>query len=206
MSERLGPVAFGRKQQMVFLGRDLGEQRDYSEHVGELIDDEIRRFLDEGFARASAILRAHRDVLERLAQALIGQETLDAAALERVFGGPAQQSWPAPERRGTCRKRVATRTRTSPRSRQWKTRVRRRSNRGSPRERRRTLNAVRKQGDRRLRRRQVLTQGPARCWCHLLIPRDRLQPSCRADAERDRRGEALWLMFASRRPVRPRLQ
>jgi cell division protease FtsH len=74
---------------MIFLGRDLGEQRDYSQHVGELIDDEIRRFLDDGFARASAILRAHRDVLERLAQALIGQESLDAAALERIFGGPA---------------------------------------------------------------------------------------------------------------------
>jgi cell division protease FtsH len=89
MSERLGPVAFGRKQQMVFLGRDIGEQRDYSQHVGELIDDEIRRFLDEGFARASTILRAHLDLLDRLAHALIGQESLDASALERIFSAPA---------------------------------------------------------------------------------------------------------------------
>jgi len=86
MSERLGPVAFGRKHQMIFLGRDIGEQRDYSQHVGELIDEEVRRFLDEGFARACAILRAHLDLLERLARELIGQESLDASALERIFG------------------------------------------------------------------------------------------------------------------------
>jgi cell division protease FtsH len=85
MSERLGPVAFGRKRRMIFLGRDIGEQRDYSEHVGELIDDETRRFLDEGFARACAILQAHLDVLERLARELIGHESLDAPALERIF-------------------------------------------------------------------------------------------------------------------------
>jgi cell division protease FtsH len=91
MSERLGPVAFGRKHQMIFLGRDIGEQRDYSQHVGELIDDEVRRFLDEGFARACAILRAHLDLLERLARELIGQESLDASALERIFG-PAEPS------------------------------------------------------------------------------------------------------------------
>ncbi len=89
MSKLLGPVAFGRKQQMIFLGRDIGEQRDYSQHVGELIDDEIRRFLDEGFVRASTILRAHLDVLDRLAHALIDQESLDASALERIFSGSA---------------------------------------------------------------------------------------------------------------------
>jgi cell division protease FtsH len=85
MSERLGPVAFGRKHQMIFLGRDIGEQRDYSQHVGELIDDEIRHVLDDGFARATTILRAHLDVLERLTRELIGQESLDAPALERIF-------------------------------------------------------------------------------------------------------------------------
>src|SRR6266568_3641040 len=49
MSDRLGPVAFGHKQQMIFLGRDIGEQKDYSQHVGELIDDEIRRLIDEAY-------------------------------------------------------------------------------------------------------------------------------------------------------------
>jgi cell division protease FtsH len=85
MSDRLGPVALGRKQQMIFLGRDFGEQRDYSEHVGELIDDEIHRLLDEAHARASSILRAHRGLLDHLARELTGRESLDASALEVIF-------------------------------------------------------------------------------------------------------------------------
>jgi cell division protease FtsH len=85
MSDLLGPVAFGKKQSMIFLGRDLGEQKDYSEHIGEQIDDEIRRFLDEGYARATAILREHRDLLDRLAKELLRKESLDAGALEAIF-------------------------------------------------------------------------------------------------------------------------
>jgi cell division protease FtsH len=88
MSERLGPVAFGRKQQMIFLGREIGEQRDYSERVGELIDEEIQRFLEEALARATSILRVHRGLLDRLARELIGHETLDAQALEVLFQTP----------------------------------------------------------------------------------------------------------------------
>jgi cell division protease FtsH len=94
MSDRLGPVAFGRKHQMIFLGRDIGEQRDYSEHVGELIDDEIHRLLDEGYARARSILQAHRELLDRLAGELTGKETLDALALERIFSA-AEAAAPA---------------------------------------------------------------------------------------------------------------
>ncbi|MBV9602110.1 MAG: ATP-dependent zinc metalloprotease FtsH [Chloroflexi bacterium] len=85
MSERLGPVAFGRKQQMVFLGRDIGEQRDYSEHVGEVIDDEIHRLLTAALGRATSILREHRSLLDRLARELIGRESPDAQALELIF-------------------------------------------------------------------------------------------------------------------------
>jgi len=85
MSERLGPVAFGRKQQMIFLGRDIGEQRDYSEHVGEMIDEEIRTALDQAHARALAIVCEHRTLLDRLATELLARETLDAPALELIF-------------------------------------------------------------------------------------------------------------------------
>ena len=85
MSDRLGPVAFGRKHQMIFLGRDIGEQKDYSEHIGEMIDDEIRRIIDDGYTRATSILHQHRDLLDRLARELIGKETLDASALEHIF-------------------------------------------------------------------------------------------------------------------------
>ncbi len=85
MSERLGPVAFGRKQGLAFMGRDIGEQKNYSEQVGEVIDDEIRRLIDEGHARATGILREHRDLLDRLATELVRIETLDGPALDRLF-------------------------------------------------------------------------------------------------------------------------
>jgi cell division protease FtsH len=95
MSERLGPVAFGRKHQMIFLGRDIGEQRDFSERVGQLIDEEIHRLLSEGFARAISILRAHHDLLDRLAGELIHQESLDALELQRIFGAVGEAA-PSP--------------------------------------------------------------------------------------------------------------
>jgi cell division protease FtsH len=85
MSDRLGPVALGRKRQMIFLGRELGDQKDYSEGLGEVIDEEIRRLLDEAYARAVAILREHREMLDRLARELIGRESLDGPALELIF-------------------------------------------------------------------------------------------------------------------------
>jgi cell division protease FtsH len=85
MSEVLGPVSFGRKHQMIFLGRDIGEQRDYSERVGEIIDAEIHRLLGEAYSHATAIIRQHRDLLDRLAGELLGNETLEAPALERIF-------------------------------------------------------------------------------------------------------------------------
>jgi cell division protease FtsH len=85
MSERLGTVAFGRKQQTIFLGRDIGEQRDYSDRVGEMIDAEIHLLLDEALARATSILLEHRGLLDRLARELIVRESLDASALELIF-------------------------------------------------------------------------------------------------------------------------
>jgi cell division protease FtsH len=85
MSERLGPVAFGKKQHLSFLGRDLGEQKNYSDKVGELIDQEIRRLIDEGYRRALTILRDHRDALDRVALELARAETMDARTLEQIF-------------------------------------------------------------------------------------------------------------------------
>jgi cell division protease FtsH len=85
MSERLGPMSFGRKQQMVFLGRDIGEQRDYSQRTSELIDEEIRRLLDEAYGRPRCLVQKHRVVLDRLAAELLVHERLDAQAVERIF-------------------------------------------------------------------------------------------------------------------------
>ncbi|MBV9133267.1 MAG: cell division protein FtsH, partial [Chloroflexi bacterium] len=87
MSERLGTVALGHKEELVFLGREIGEQKNYSEKTAEAIDEEIRRLIDEGYAQAVQIITDHRDVLDHIAAALIQVETLDGDNLERVFRG-----------------------------------------------------------------------------------------------------------------------
>src|SRR5207302_4011081 len=87
MSERLGTVALGHKEELVFLGREIGEQKNYSEKTAEAIDEEIRRLIDEGYQRAVEIITNHRDVLDHMAAALIQVETLDGDNLERVFRG-----------------------------------------------------------------------------------------------------------------------
>jgi cell division protease FtsH len=97
MSERLGTVALGHKEELVFLGREIGEQKNYSEKTAEAIDEEIRRLIDEGYAQAVQIITDHRDVLDRMAAALIQYETLDGDNLERVFRGepPIEGGTPA---------------------------------------------------------------------------------------------------------------
>jgi cell division protease FtsH len=108
MSERLGTVALGHKEELVFLGREIGEQKNYSEKTAEAIDEEIRRLIDEGYQRAVEIITDHRDVLDRFAKALIQFETLDGDNLERVFRGeppieggtPAETPQPAPTESG----------------------------------------------------------------------------------------------------------
>ncbi|MBX7112132.1 MAG: ATP-dependent zinc metalloprotease FtsH [Dehalococcoidia bacterium] len=89
MSERLGPRTFGRRDSMVFLGRDIAEQRDYSERTAEEIDEEVRRIIDEAHARCRSVMEAHRDKLEELANALIEVETLEGDDLLRILG-PAE--------------------------------------------------------------------------------------------------------------------
>jgi len=78
MSERLGPMTFGQKEELVFLGREIGEQRDYSEAVAQEIDKEVRRIVESAYQRARQVLQEHRDALERVAQYLIEHETLES--------------------------------------------------------------------------------------------------------------------------------
>ncbi|MGE3857892.1 MAG: ATP-dependent zinc metalloprotease FtsH [Dehalococcoidia bacterium] len=89
MSARLGPRTFGRRQSMVFLGRDISEERDYSERTAQEIDDEVRRVIDEAHQRCRSVLGAHRDKLEALAARLIEVETVEGDELLRILG-PAE--------------------------------------------------------------------------------------------------------------------
>ncbi len=96
MSDRLGPVALGHKEELVFLGREIGEQKNYGEKVAEAIDEEIRRLIDEAYAKAFEILQDRREVLDRLADTLVRVETIEGEALERVFTGePGEPLEPA---------------------------------------------------------------------------------------------------------------
>ncbi len=78
MSETLGPRVYGQKQEMVFLGREISEQRDYSDAVAEKIDIEVRQIIDEQYVRATEILTTHRPELDMIARELLDRETLDA--------------------------------------------------------------------------------------------------------------------------------
>ena len=87
MSDRLGPVALGHKEELVFLGREIGEQKNYSEKIAEAIDEEIRRLIDQAYLEAQRILHERREVLDRLANVLVQEETIEGERLERVFIG-----------------------------------------------------------------------------------------------------------------------
>ncbi|MEJ2563140.1 MAG: cell division protein FtsH, partial [Anaerolineales bacterium] len=90
MSDSLGPMVYGQKEELVFLGREIGEQRDYSENIAELIDDEVRQLVQEAHLRARDILTKYRDQLETIAQRLIEVETLDRDEFARMFAEPVQ--------------------------------------------------------------------------------------------------------------------
>ena len=94
MSKRLGPVALGHKDELVFLGRGITEQKNYSEKIAEAIDEEVRSLIDNAYDQSRKILSEFRATLDALAEALIKQETLERDALEDIFkaGLPAASS------------------------------------------------------------------------------------------------------------------
>ncbi|MBM3259147.1 MAG: ATP-dependent zinc metalloprotease FtsH [Candidatus Sericytochromatia bacterium] len=99
MSEAIGPLTFGRRTEHVFLGRDLGEDRNFSEDVAALIDREVRHIVESCHKRAREILTEHRTTLERVAQELIRRETLDAEEFKALVDGglpPAAAADPVP--------------------------------------------------------------------------------------------------------------
>ena len=85
MSDKLGPLTFGEKEELVFLGREIGEQRNYSEEVAEAIDPEVRRLVEEAHSRATEILTTFREKLDQVAGALMDKETIDAAEFQAMF-------------------------------------------------------------------------------------------------------------------------
>jgi len=91
MSEKLGPRVLGRNHDMPFLGREMGNEPDYSEEIAREIDDEIRRVIEEGHQLAVAVLKQHMDDLNRLSAILIERETIDKDQFERLLAGETEE-------------------------------------------------------------------------------------------------------------------
>jgi cell division protease FtsH len=85
MSDKLGPLAFGKRDELVFLGREIGEQRNYSDDVARQIDEEVRAIIDKAYARAMEVLTTHKDRLIQLAERLVADETVEQEAFEAMF-------------------------------------------------------------------------------------------------------------------------
>ena len=77
MSESLGPVTFGKTEELIFLGREIATEKNYSEKIAAKIDDEVRNFIEHAYAVAEKILREHKKALEKIAKTLIEKETLE---------------------------------------------------------------------------------------------------------------------------------
>jgi len=87
MSEKLGPLTFGKKEEEIFLGREIAKHRDYSERTAQDIDEEVRRIVDQAEEKAYQLLNMNMDKLHLLAKALLEKEILDGEEIERIFKG-----------------------------------------------------------------------------------------------------------------------
>src|SRR5437588_8943472 len=92
MSEKLGTVTMGHKEELVFLGRDLGEQRNYSEEIAAIIDEEIRSIINHGYQTARTILTQQRNKLDAVVEQLKVVETLDGKELDEILAREAPES------------------------------------------------------------------------------------------------------------------
>jgi len=85
MSDKLGPLTFGKKEEQIFLGREIAQHRDYSEETAERIDEEVRRIIMENYERAKQLLVDNMGLLHRLARELLEREVLDNSEIEKIM-------------------------------------------------------------------------------------------------------------------------
>jgi len=87
MGEKLGPGTYGRDEDVVFLGREIGHAKDYSEEVAAKIDEEISNFLRRGHERAKKIISSNKNILKAIADMLVKQEVIEQEEFEKLIGG-----------------------------------------------------------------------------------------------------------------------
>ena len=95
MSEKLGPLTFGKKEEEVFLGREFGSRRDFSEQIALEIDQEVKRLVTENYERAKRLLTEHMASLKGLAEALLEKEVLDSTDIDHIIMQSTSQTVPA---------------------------------------------------------------------------------------------------------------
>ncbi len=95
MSDKLGPRTFGKREELVFLGREISEQRDYSDAVAEAIDEEVKSLVDSAYAKAKNLLSTHIQKLEQVSRYLIENETIEGEQLQQLLSSPVPEPGPA---------------------------------------------------------------------------------------------------------------
>jgi cell division protease FtsH len=104
MSEKLGPLSFGQKQEQIFLGREFAQHKDYSESTARAIDEEIRRIVTESYDRATRLLKKNLKYLKLLTEELLLKETLDAKEVDEAIKGAKGET---PKKKGVPRKKTS---------------------------------------------------------------------------------------------------
>lgn len=92
MSEELGPITFGRREEHIFLGREISQSKDFSEETARLIDQAMKNLVDGAYRKARDLLASHRAELQALAQSLLDRETLDSQEIDRIINSFKQPS------------------------------------------------------------------------------------------------------------------
>jgi cell division protease FtsH len=87
MSDAMGPLTFGKKEEQIFLGREIAQHQDYSEDTAIRIDHEIKRFVTMNYERAKSLLQDHRVALDKIAEELLAREVLDADQVRKIIAG-----------------------------------------------------------------------------------------------------------------------
>ncbi len=96
MSETLGPMVYGQKEELIFLGREISEQRDYSEAIAEKIDGEVRTLVGDAYNQAKSILNQYKDKLDAVAHRLMEVETINKEEFEEIFPSPVEKNGGTP--------------------------------------------------------------------------------------------------------------
>jgi cell division protease FtsH len=99
MSDAMGPLTFGKKEEQIFLGREIAQHQDYSEDTAVQIDQQVKKFVTDNYQRANALLLGSKDTLVKIADALLAREVLDADQVKRLAAGlPLEELQPVAAR------------------------------------------------------------------------------------------------------------